>query len=70
MNKKELINDMKQYCGAGFISKTQLASYMGYKSSNSVTPYLHGLLSIDRRYFIPEVADRLLLHKKGAKDGI
>lgn len=60
MNRKELINDMKQYCGAGFISKKQLAAYMGYKSVNSVSPYLDGIMSIDRRYFIPEVADRLL----------
>ena len=63
MNRKELIADMKQYCGAGFISKKQLAAYMGYKSINSVSPYLDGLNSIDRRYFIPEVADRLLSFK-------
>ncbi len=54
---------MRQYCGAGFISKKQLAAYMGYKSINSVSPYLDGLNSIDRRYFIPEVADRLLSFK-------
>ena len=52
---------MERYCdGAGFISKKQLAAYMGYKSINSVSPYLDGITSIDRRYFIPEVADRLL----------
>lgn len=60
MNRRELINDMKQYCGASFISKKQLAAYMGYKSVNSVSAYLDGLNSIDRRYFIPEVADRLI----------
>ena len=60
MNRRELINDMKQYCGACFISKKQLAAYMGYKSVNSVSAYLDGLNSIDRRYFIPEVADRLI----------
>ena len=54
---------MKQYCKAGFISKKQLAAYMGYKSINSVSPYLDGLNSIDRRCFIPEVADRSLSFK-------
>ena len=63
MNRRELINDMRQYYNAGFISKKQLAAYMGYKSVNSVSPYLDGLNSIDRRYFIPEVADRLLSFK-------
>ena len=60
MNRKELIADMKQTVKASFISKKQLAAYMGYKSINSVSPYLYGLNSIDRRYFIPEVADRLI----------
>ena len=63
MNRKELIKSMEHFCEAGFISKKQLAAYMGYKSVNSVTPYLDGLTKIDSRYFIPEVADRLISFK-------
>ena len=60
MNRKELINQMKSHTGACFINKKELASFMGYKSVNSVTQYLYGLTRIDNRYFIPEVADALL----------
>lgn len=63
MNRKELINDMRQYCKAGFISKKQLADFLGYKSVNSVSQYLYGLNSIDRRYYIPDVVDSLLSFK-------
>lgn len=54
---------MRQYCKAGFISKKQLADFLGYKSVNSVSQYLYGLNSIDRRYYIPDVVDSLLSFK-------
>ena len=60
MNRKELIADMKQTVKASFISKKQLADFLGYKSVNSVSQYLYGLNSIDRRYYIPDVVDSLL----------
>ena len=47
--------------GASFISKQQLKDFMGYKSVNSVTPYLYGIKSVNRRYYIPDVVDRILL---------
>ena len=37
MNRKELIADMKQTVKASFISKKQLADFLGYKSVNSVS---------------------------------
>lgn len=60
MNRKELISQMKSYTNAGFISKKQLADFMGYKSVNSVGQYLANITKIDNRYFIPEVADAIL----------
>lgn len=60
MERKELIAQMKSYTNAGFISKKQLASFMGYKSVNSVGKYLATITKIDDRYFIPEVADAIL----------
>ena len=60
MNRKELINDMKAFTKAGFISKKQLADFMGYKSVNSVGKYLAVITKVDGRYFIPEVADAIL----------
>ena len=63
MNRKEMINDMKKAVKAGFISKQQLSDFLGYKSPNSVSKYLYGLASIDRRYYIPDVVDSLLSFK-------
>lgn len=60
MERKELIKQMKDFANAGFISKKQLAAFMGYKSVNSVGQYLANITKIDNRYFIPEVADALL----------
>lgn len=62
MSRNELIRSMERYCnGASFISKQQLKDFMGYKSVNSVTPYLYGIKSINRRYYIPDVVDRIML---------
>lgn len=64
MDRKELITQMKSYTGACFISKKQLADFMGYKSVNSVAGYLTDLERLDNKYFIPEVADSLMRAKQ------
>ena len=69
MDKQSLIRDMKSFVGgAGFINKSQLAKYM--KQSHHAIPAL--VEGLDRvpgekadRYFIPDVAERILEKAKG-----
>lgn len=57
MDKRELVRDMKQYCGGGFIKRQQLANYMGIKDPHNVDKYLHGLERVEGKYyFISDVA--------------
>lgn len=64
MNRRDLVNDMKQYCGGSFITATQLQKYLGAKSHHSVEKYLIGLDRIsDRYYFIPDVAESLIAYR-------
>jgi len=69
MDKQSLTRDMKAFVdGAGFINKSQLAKYM--KQSHHLIPGLiEGLDRVPRtksdRYFIPDVAERLLEKAKG-----
>lgn len=60
MTKTELVKSMQSYVGSSFITRIQLAGYMGYKNPSSVAKYLYGLERIDKKYFIPDVADQLL----------
>ena len=56
MERKELINSMKNFTGAGFITRSQLAEFMGYKDPHYVDRYINGLQRINKRYFINDVA--------------
>lgn len=64
MDKTELRKAMKQHTGgAEFITATELTTFLGYSKESSKrvkAKFLVGLQSIDKRYFIPEVADRIL----------
>ncbi|MGN0715546.1 MAG: hypothetical protein ACI4WY_05600 [Anaerovoracaceae bacterium] len=60
MTKKELTKSMQDFTGCSFITKAQLMTFMGYKSPNSVTKYLHPLQRVDKRYYIPDVAEEVL----------
>jgi len=69
VDKQTLIRDIKSFVGgAGFINKSQLAKYM--KQSHHAIPSL--VEGLDRvpgtksdRYFIPDVAERILEKAKG-----
>ncbi len=56
MTKTELSKGMQAFTGCSFITRLQLMEYMGYRSVNSVTKYLHSLPRVDKRYYIPDVA--------------
>ena len=60
MNKREIINSMEKYTKASFITRKQLAEFLGRKSQYHVDKYLVGLDRIDKMYFIPDVAARLM----------
>ena len=60
MTKTELTKSMQAYTGSSFITRIQLAGYMGYKNPSSVAKHLHGLERIDKKYFIPDVVGNLL----------
>lgn len=57
MNKTELIKAMKNHTGGGFISKTQLRDFMGFRDVHSVDRFCYGLQkTAGRLYFIEDVA--------------
>lgn len=64
MNKREIAKEMQKACGgAMFITRQQLAGFLGRKKPDSVDRYLVGLERIDKMYYIPDVVENLM---KGA----
>lgn len=60
MNKRELVKDMQNFAGSGFITRKKFAEYMGKKEPYRIDKYLVGLDRVGTNYFIPDVADVLL----------
>ena len=63
MTKKELVADMKQFCGGSFITTTGLQRYLGVKSHHTVKKYTDGLDCIEGKFFfIPDIAEAMKEH--------
>lgn len=61
MKRSDLISAMmKSAGGSGFISRKQLAKFMSLKDAKSVDRYLTGLQCLNQRYFVNDVADKML----------
>jgi hypothetical protein len=64
MDKQELRRTLKQHVGgAEFITATELATFLGYSKQNAKrvkSKYLADLQAIDKKYFIPEVAEQIM----------
>lgn len=60
MNRKELIADMKSRAGSSFVPQVWLCKYLNVKDPRSIRSCLVGLPKINGRYFIDDVADRIL----------
>lgn len=60
MNKKDLINDMRRATGASFITRKELAQFMNLKDPAGADRYTHGLPRLSGRYFIADIAERLM----------
>ena len=61
MTRTALYDALRRHVnGAGTITPTQLAGFLGYKNISRVrAEYLDGLEHINNRYFIADVAKRL-----------
>lgn len=59
MERRELIRSMEKYTGCGFITRNQVAGFMGKKDPHSIDKYIHGLPKVGQSYFIPDVATSL-----------
>lgn len=67
MTKTELVTAMTTSAGGYFITKTQLARFMGFKRSETVGQYVEDLPATNLKYyFIPDVANRILADTKKA----
>ena len=67
MTKNDLVKRMTAATGGYFITKTQLARFIGAKRSETVRQYVDGLPVLNNRYyFIPEVAERMMADIKKA----
>ena len=65
MTKKDLVDAMTASAGGHFITKTQLAAFMGVKRSETVRQYVKGLQATSLKYyFIPDVADQIIANTK------
>lgn len=64
MTKAEITADLKRFCGGSFITRTELAKYLGYSSPKRVDQFLNGLERINgTRYFCNDVAENVLKFK-------
>ncbi len=61
MTKKELISSMETYTGGGFITKADLARFIGVKDARYIDKYLASLQKLGGKYyFIPDVAESMM----------
>lgn len=65
MTKQELTADLRRCCGgASFITRTELAKYLGYSCPKRVDRYLQGLERVSKtKYFIPDVSESLIRYR-------
>lgn len=67
MTKTELVKTMTACTGGYFITKTQLAKFIGAKRSETVGRYVDDLQVLNKKYyFIPEVAEKMIADTKKA----
>ncbi len=68
MDKWTIVRRMKQDCGgADFITLSQFCRYMGIKDPYKAKKnYLDGLDRVSKRYYIPDVVDRMMQRRTTA----
>lgn len=67
MDKKTLVRSMEKHTGCAFINPTQLAKYLR-RSRTAMPDLLSGMDYLatgrERKYFIPDVAERLMENRQ------
>lgn len=56
MERRELIYAMEKFAGASFLTRSELAKFLGYKDPHSVDKYIRGLPRLENRYFVNDIA--------------
>lgn len=59
MEKKILISSLKETAKSSFISETKMRTWLGL-GQGKTRDFLAGLEKVEGKYFIPDVADRVL----------
>lgn len=60
MTKSEVIKEMSEFFGAKWVTKKELARYMGYKNHKSVAKYTEGCTRMGNKFHINEVAEKIV----------
>lgn len=61
MNKSDLAKSMRQFVQAEFVTRGELAKFLGYKDPHNVDRYIRDLQRVaGTRYYIPEVAESIM----------
>lgn len=60
MTLKEMEKKMHEFTGCDFITRKELMRFLGYKRDHSIADIVYGLEKVQTKYYIPEVAKRLM----------
>ena len=61
MLKQDLIVALRKASGgAEFISQKELAQVLGFKDPHSIRELVQGVIRVGKRYYLPEVAGRIM----------
>lgn len=61
MTKNELVKVMANQKGSYFITKKELATFVGVKRSETISKYVNDLPVFNKKYyFIPDVAEEMV----------
>jgi len=64
MNKIQIEKELRDFTGRPFISRSEVQNFLGVSSQTSVTRYVHGLEKVSGRYYVGDVAERIMVLAK------
>lgn len=60
MLKTDVERALRNHSGREFVSRKEIAETIGYKDAHGVDKYVKGLPRIGNRYYIGDVAERII----------
>ena len=60
MIRADIETSLRKQSSSDFVNRSEVAKALGYKDPHSVDKYLRGLPRIGNRYFVGDVAGRIL----------